>query len=256
MECRVATDPPRQHWGRSAQVAMHPQTAMPERTGTRVKVVVAAEQASRARTAVPGAGGGVGGMGGCGGTHGAAGKGGGASLALISWDSGVVLSGVQLVSADGGAGGKGGKAGRGVLGRVAPGGRWAPTASVAVAAVRPAATAATPARAPEAPRTVVYTLVSHGTKPTGNEPARAEERCRRQEGEGRGRRPGRHRSLGWRRWRRDGAFRCYSVTLRRARSEYAASRARQCDGGGESRKVLPSPEAASARPIWEGSTPR
>jgi hypothetical protein len=63
-----------------------------------------------------GAGGGVGGMGGCGGTHGEGGKGGGASVSLISWNSGLVLDAVQLVSRDGGVGGKGGKQGLGGVG--------------------------------------------------------------------------------------------------------------------------------------------
>jgi hypothetical protein len=50
-------------------------------------------------------------MGGCGGTHGEAGKGGGASVALLIWDSGVTLDTIALVSATGGKGGKGGDSG-------------------------------------------------------------------------------------------------------------------------------------------------
>jgi hypothetical protein len=69
--------------------------------------------ASAGASGCAGASGGVGGMGGCGGLHAAAGTGGGASIALLSWSSGVVLNTVQLVAATGGDGGRGGNGGQG-----------------------------------------------------------------------------------------------------------------------------------------------
>jgi hypothetical protein len=79
--------------------------------------------ASRGSTACVGASGGAGGMGGCAGTHGAEGQGGGASVALLSWNSTLVLEDVTLTTANGGKGGNGGSAGGGGNGKVgAPGG--------------------------------------------------------------------------------------------------------------------------------------
>lgn len=56
---------------------------------------------------IDGGAGGGGGCGGCGGKGGAPGKGGGASIALLVFQSSVELSDAQLVTADGGAGGDG-----------------------------------------------------------------------------------------------------------------------------------------------------
>jgi hypothetical protein len=64
-----------------------------------------------------GASGGAGGMGGCGGTRATGGKGGGASVAVFSWNSPVMLVTSSLLASNGGAGGKGGKAGTGGLGK-------------------------------------------------------------------------------------------------------------------------------------------
>ena len=63
-----------------------------------------------------GAAGGAGGMGGCGGKGGYPGKGGGASIALLVWDSAVVLEACDIEAADAGNGGNGGKGGPGGLG--------------------------------------------------------------------------------------------------------------------------------------------
>jgi len=48
-------------------------------------------------------------MGGCGGDPGIGGTGGGASVALLSWQSTVVIDGCKLTASSGGAGGDGGK---------------------------------------------------------------------------------------------------------------------------------------------------
>ena len=66
-----------------------------------------------------GASGGAGGMGGCGGDPGAGGSGGGASIALFSWNSDIVIDGGALTALAGGGGGSGGKGhtgGNGVAG--------------------------------------------------------------------------------------------------------------------------------------------
>jgi hypothetical protein len=72
-----------------------------------------------------GASGGAGGMGGCGGMHAEGGKGGGASVALLVWDSGMGLDTVELHAAKGGDGGLGGGGGSGGSGarQGAPGGQ-------------------------------------------------------------------------------------------------------------------------------------
>ncbi|MBK7578930.1 MAG: hypothetical protein IPI67_01880 [Myxococcales bacterium] len=64
-----------------------------------------------------GASGGAGGMAGCGGGKGTGGKGGGASVALLSWQSDVTVSGCSLTSKKGGDGGKGGSAAPGGSGK-------------------------------------------------------------------------------------------------------------------------------------------
>jgi hypothetical protein len=68
-------------------------------------------------TSCIGASGGAGGMGGCGGKKGLGGDSGGASVALLSWSSDVMLDNCELASANGGAGGKGGNGGLGGLGK-------------------------------------------------------------------------------------------------------------------------------------------
>ena len=59
----------------------------------------------------------AGGMGGCGGQHGLGGQGGGASVALIVWDSSVVLQDVSLRASKGGDAGYGGDGGAGGQGK-------------------------------------------------------------------------------------------------------------------------------------------
>ena len=56
-------------------------------------------------------------MGGCGGGKGTGGKGGGASVAMLSWQSEVTLTGCNLTSKKGGDGGKGGSAAAGGSGK-------------------------------------------------------------------------------------------------------------------------------------------
>ncbi|MCC6664057.1 MAG: hypothetical protein IT375_09945 [Polyangiaceae bacterium] len=83
--------------------------------------------ASAGTTGCIGASGGAGGMGGCGGGKGTAGKGGGASIALLSWQSDIKLDGCTLTAKKGGDGGKGGDAASGGSGK--SGGAGGPAAS-------------------------------------------------------------------------------------------------------------------------------
>jgi hypothetical protein len=64
-----------------------------------------------------GATGAAGGMGGCGGAAGIRGTGGGASVAVLSWNSKLTLDACILLASDGGAGGRGGAAGPGGPGK-------------------------------------------------------------------------------------------------------------------------------------------
>jgi hypothetical protein len=71
-----------------------------------------------------GASGGAGGMGGCGGNPGTGAAGGGASVAVLSWQSTLILDRCELSSADAGSGGNGGNGGLGGFGK--PGGAGGP----------------------------------------------------------------------------------------------------------------------------------
>jgi hypothetical protein len=68
-------------------------------------------------TSCMGASGGAGGMGGCGGKKGIGGGSGGASIAVLTWSSGLTLDHCEIVAGNGGAGGKGGNGGLGGLGK-------------------------------------------------------------------------------------------------------------------------------------------
>jgi hypothetical protein len=72
---------------------------------------------SKAASGCIGASGGAGGMSGCGGGAGTGATSGGASIAMLDWNSGVILNSCTLLAASGGAGGKGGNGGAGGTGK-------------------------------------------------------------------------------------------------------------------------------------------
>jgi len=87
--------------------------------------------ASWSFTGCVGPSGGAGGLGGCGGFKGTAGKGGGASIALLMWDSDVTLDNCTLTAGDGGKGGDGGNGGAGSNGRPGAAGGFDTTGDMA-----------------------------------------------------------------------------------------------------------------------------